>query len=58
MQKSKLKSGIHLLAVIGVFFWLGLLYFSTANPAPAFNGALREGDNLYSVSMIALDVGR
>ncbi len=34
---------------------LGLLYFSTANPGPAFNGAPREGDNLFSVSMIALD---
>ncbi len=35
---------------------LGLLYFATANPGPAFNGAPRKGDNLFSVSMIALDV--
>ncbi|MEM7465867.1 MAG: PQQ-binding-like beta-propeller repeat protein [Pseudomonadota bacterium] len=35
---------------------LGLLYFSTGNPGPAFNGAVREGDNLFTVSMIALDV--
>ncbi|MEM7541087.1 MAG: PQQ-binding-like beta-propeller repeat protein [Pseudomonadota bacterium] len=34
---------------------LGLVFFSTSNPTPAFNGALREGDNLFSVSMIAVD---
>jgi alcohol dehydrogenase (cytochrome c) len=35
---------------------LGLVYFSTANPGPVLNGALRKGDNLFSVSMVALDV--
>ncbi len=35
---------------------LGLLYFTTANPGPVLKGNLRQGDNLYSVSMIALDV--
>jgi quinohemoprotein ethanol dehydrogenase len=35
---------------------LGLVYFSTSNPAPAFNGANREGDNLFTVSMLAIDV--
>lgn len=35
---------------------LGLVYFSTSNPAPAFNGAVREGDNLFTVSMLAIDV--
>lgn len=35
---------------------LGLLYFSTSNPAPAFNGAHRAGDNLFSVSMVAIEV--
>ena len=35
---------------------LGLLYFSTGNPGPDFNGAVRKGDNLFSVSMVALDV--
>jgi alcohol dehydrogenase (cytochrome c) len=34
---------------------LGLLYFSTGNPGPDFNGSLRKGDNLFSVSMVALD---
>ena len=35
---------------------LGLIYFSTSNPAPAFNGAHRAGDNLFSVSMVAIEV--
>jgi len=34
---------------------LGLLYFYTANPGPDFNGSLREGDNLYTASVVALD---
>lgn len=35
---------------------LGLLYFSTGNPGPDFNGAVRAGDNLFSASIVALDV--
>ncbi len=35
---------------------LGLLYFTTGNPGPDFNGSVRKGDNLFSVSMVALDV--
>ncbi len=35
---------------------LGLLYFSTGNPGPDFNGAVRKGDNLYSASIVAVDV--
>lgn len=35
---------------------LGLIYFSTGNPGPDFNGAVREGDNLFTDSIIALDV--
>ncbi len=35
---------------------LGLVYFSTSNPTPAFNGASRAGDNLFTVSMLAIDV--
>ena len=34
---------------------LGLLYFSTGNASPDFNGAARAGDNLFASSMIALD---
>ncbi|MEP7314147.1 MAG: PQQ-binding-like beta-propeller repeat protein [Pseudomonadota bacterium] len=35
---------------------LGLIYFTTANPGPVLNGNLRKGDNLFSVSLLALDV--
>lgn len=34
---------------------LGLIYFQTANPNPDFNGAVRPGDNLFSVSVVALE---
>jgi len=34
---------------------LGMLYFSTGNPGPDLNGAVRPGDNLFSVSIVALD---
>ena len=35
---------------------LGLIYFSTGNPGPDFNGSVRRGDNLYTSSIVALDV--
>ena len=35
---------------------LGLVYFSTSNPGPDLNGGVRAGDNLYTSSIIALDV--
>jgi quinohemoprotein ethanol dehydrogenase len=35
---------------------LGMIYFSTGNAAPDLNGAIREGDNLFSASLVALDV--
>ena len=35
---------------------LGLIYFSTGNPGPDFNGAVRQGDNLYTDSIVALEV--
>ena len=34
---------------------LGLLYFSTGNPGPDFNGAVRAGDNLFSASVVAVE---
>jgi quinohemoprotein ethanol dehydrogenase len=34
---------------------LGLLYFSTGNAGPDFNGAARAGDNLFSSSIMAID---
>jgi quinohemoprotein ethanol dehydrogenase len=34
---------------------LGLIYFSTGNAAPDFNGAARPGDNLFTSSILAID---
>ncbi len=34
---------------------LGLLYFSTGNPGPNLNGSVRPGDNLFTVSIVAID---
>ena len=34
---------------------LGLLYFSTGNAGPDYNGAVRAGDNLYTASIVAVD---
>ena len=34
---------------------LGLLYFSTGNPGPDFNGSIRKGDNLFTNSIVAID---
>jgi alcohol dehydrogenase (cytochrome c) len=34
---------------------LGLIYFSTGNPGPDFNGAVRAGDNLFATSIVAVD---
>jgi len=35
---------------------LNLLYWGVGNPSPDFDGSQREGDNLYTNSVIALDV--
>jgi quinohemoprotein ethanol dehydrogenase len=34
---------------------LGMIYFSTGNAGPDFNGSVRPGDNLFSASILALD---
>jgi alcohol dehydrogenase (cytochrome c) len=34
---------------------LGLVYFSTGNPGPDFNGGVRPGDNLYTSSIVAVE---
>ncbi|MCC6536224.1 MAG: PQQ-dependent dehydrogenase, methanol/ethanol family [Bryobacterales bacterium] len=34
-----------------------LVYWPTGNPAPAINGDVRRGDNLYSASVVALNAG-
>ncbi len=35
---------------------LGLLYVMVANPSPDLDGSLREGDNLFTDSLVALDL--
>jgi len=34
---------------------LGLIYFSTGNPSPDFNGGVRPGDNLFTASIVAIE---
>ena len=34
---------------------LGLVYFSTGNAGPDYNGAVRRGDNLYTASIVAVE---
>jgi alcohol dehydrogenase (cytochrome c) len=34
---------------------LNILYFNTGNPCPDFDGGVREGDNLYTDSVVAVD---
>ena len=34
---------------------LGMLYFSTGNAGPDYDGSVRPGDNLFSASIVALD---
>lgn len=35
---------------------LGLIYFGTGNPSPQMDDSTRPGDNLYTVSLVALDI--
>ena len=35
---------------------LGLVYFATGNPVPMFGGEIRAGDNLFTASILALDI--
>ena len=35
---------------------LGLVYFATGNPVPMFGGEIRAGDNLFTASVLALDM--
>ena len=34
---------------------LNLIYWGTGNPGPDYNGDIRQGDNLYTSSLVALD---
>ena len=35
---------------------LGMVYFATGNPVPMFGGEVREGDNLFTAAVLALDM--
>ena len=35
---------------------LGMVYFVTGNPVPMYGGELREGDNLFTAAVLALDM--
>lgn len=35
---------------------LGLIYFGVGNPAPNMDASVRPGDNLYTVSIVAVDI--
>ena len=35
---------------------LGMVYFATGNPVPMFGGEIREGDNLFTAAVLALDI--
>ena len=35
---------------------LGMVYFATGNPVPMFGGEIRQGDNLFTASILALDM--
>ena len=35
---------------------LGMVYFATGNPVPMFGGEIRAGDNLFTASVLALDM--
>ena len=35
---------------------LGLVYFGTSNASPQYGGEVRAGDNLYTATMVALDI--
>ncbi|HEU4391895.1 MAG TPA: PQQ-binding-like beta-propeller repeat protein [Blastocatellia bacterium] len=54
--ESKLRGGGAVWAPIALDHEKGLLYVPVANPAPDFLASVRPGTNLYTCSMIVLDV--
>jgi alcohol dehydrogenase (cytochrome c) len=53
---AKLKGGGAVWAPLSLDVEQGLVYVPVANPAPDFYGEARPGKNLYTCSMVALDV--
>jgi alcohol dehydrogenase (cytochrome c) len=55
-EDARLKGGGAVWAPMSVDHQKGLLYLPVANPAPDFYGAARPGLNLYTNSMVVLDI--
>ena len=53
---SRVKGGGSVWSPVSLDTEKGLLYFAVANPAPDFYGLARPGTNLYTNSMVVLDV--
>jgi alcohol dehydrogenase (cytochrome c) len=53
---AKIKGGGSLWSPMSLDTEAGVLYFAVANPAPDFYGLARPGANLYTNSLVALDV--
>src|SRR6185436_14815543 len=53
---SRLKGGGSVWAPLSLDVSKGTVYVPVANPAPDFYGEIRPGKNLYTCSMVALDV--
>ena len=47
-------AGVWLVGVVDAD--LGLAYFQTGNAVPMYGGEIRKGDNLYTASVVALDI--
>src|SRR5262249_2185613 len=55
-QGESWKTGSAATWIIGSYDpGLNLIYWGTGNPGPDYNGEVREGDNLYANSLIAVD---
>jgi alcohol dehydrogenase (cytochrome c) len=54
--KARIHGGASLWTPLALDANRGILYLPVGNPAPDFYGSVREGDNLYTNSAVALDV--
>ncbi len=54
--KARLHGGASLWTPLALDANRGILYLPVGNPAPDFYGSVRQGDNLYTNSAVALDV--
>jgi quinohemoprotein ethanol dehydrogenase len=54
-QEAYLKGGATVWNTVALDPELGMLYFSTGNCGPDYDGSVRPGDNLFCASIVALD---